>query len=191
MFYQPDRKMTIAILTNYHGAKLYEVAKALYEALPEFLCGNENRKEYKILVCSKGNSQCIARPAADGYIKKGAYLGSCEDETISSKADITKKDKAGPVIGKPLEEVTNNDLQAFPNPFRKQTNLSFTVVQSGTVVLRLFDQNGKLVKLLFSGNVKKGTTQRITLQADGLTAGIYFVQLITNKGMKQQKLVKQ
>ena len=34
MFYQLDKKMTIAILTNYHGAKLYDVAKALYESLP-------------------------------------------------------------------------------------------------------------------------------------------------------------
>ena len=58
MFYQPDKKMTIAILTNYHGAKLYEVAKALYESLPQFTCGNNNRKDDKIIVCFKGHNLC-------------------------------------------------------------------------------------------------------------------------------------
>ena len=191
MFYQPDRKMTIAILTNYHGAKLYEVAKALYEALPHFLCGNENRKEDKILVCSKGKSQCIARPAADGFIKKGAYLGSCEELTPVKKADVTTKTIGVAVKDISLEEVNRNDLEAYPNPFQNQTDLSFSTELSGPAVLRLFDQNGKLVKVLFSGNVKKGVVQKVTLHAGSLTAGIYFSQLSTEKGIKQQKIVKQ
>jgi D-alanyl-D-alanine carboxypeptidase len=189
MFYQPDRKMTIAILTNYHGAKLYEVAKALYEALPNFLCGNENRKEDKILLCSKGKSQCIARPAADGFIKKGAYLGSCEAGDI--KKEPIKKDKAISIKDNPLLEDLKYGLTASPNPFKNATELSFVAEQSGTAILRVFDQNGKLVKTLFSGEVIKGVVKKVSLSGSGLSSGIYYSQLVTAKGMKQQKLVLQ
>ena len=47
LFYQPDKKLTLAIMTNYYGADIYALARALYAALPEFTCGNANRKEEK------------------------------------------------------------------------------------------------------------------------------------------------
>jgi hypothetical protein len=49
MFYQPDKKLTQVILTNFHGADLYAIARALYAAIPDFTCGN--KKDDKINVC--------------------------------------------------------------------------------------------------------------------------------------------
>ena len=77
MFYQPDKKLTLAILTNYHGAKIYDVAKALYAALPEFTCGNAHKKDGKILLCFNDNTICVDRQAAESFTSRGAYLGEC------------------------------------------------------------------------------------------------------------------
>ena len=78
MFYQPDKKITIAVMTNFSGADIYAIARALYAALPDFLCGNENKKEDKIKLCMNGVSVCVDWKAAGTLINQGAVLGRCE-----------------------------------------------------------------------------------------------------------------
>ena len=57
MFYQPAKKLTLVILTNYHGADIYAIAKALYNAVPDFICGNE--KNDKVTIYFYGKKLCI------------------------------------------------------------------------------------------------------------------------------------
>src|SRR5204863_302764 len=113
MFYQPGKKMTIAILTNYHGAKLYDVAKALYESLPEFTCGNKNKKEDKILVCFNGHNLCVDRQAAAVQIGYGAYLENCTQQSTSRLA-IQSQPKAN------VQTKPENTMTAYPNPFNEK-----------------------------------------------------------------------
>ena len=188
MFYQPERKMTIAILTNFHGAKLYEVAKALYAALPDFICGNEHRDEAKIQLCWNGKSLCVARAAAGGFIEKGAYLGSCEE---GKKNDKTTNLNTFPVRKTDVVEIESNNIYAYPNPFKSSVDLSFRADQSGKAILRLYDGSGKLVTTLFNDTIQKGTVQKIVFQAGNLPSGIYFTQLQTAQGMSRQKVVLQ
>ena len=129
MFYQPDRKMTIAILTNYHGAKLYDVAKALYEALPEFICGNKNKKENKILIHYNGNNLCVDRNAAPGFIEKGAFLGNDQSTTPESefqKSSVELNDQNN--ITK-----SNDRFIAYQNPSADNIPMSFTAKESGKI----------------------------------------------------------
>jgi hypothetical protein len=191
MFYQPDRRMTIAILSNYAGAKLYDVAKALYEAMPDFLCGNDNKKEDKIQVCWKGKNHCIARPAANGFMKKGAYLGSCDVQKKGGNGNGNGNKHTSEMqrAAELPEGTAATSLMAFPNPVRNQASLTFRVAQSGTATLRLYDVNGKLLKTLFNGTVQKGMLQNVTLRTNGLPAGVYISQLQTAQGIRQQKLV--
>ncbi|MGZ5245971.1 MAG: serine hydrolase domain-containing protein [Flavitalea sp.] len=70
MFFQPEKKLTIVVMTNFYGADIYAIAKALYAALPDFSCGNPGKNESKIRLCYNGNSLCVARSAADVFIKK-------------------------------------------------------------------------------------------------------------------------
>ncbi len=182
MYYQPDRRLTIAILTNYHGAKLYEVAKALYEALPDFLCGNKNRKEDKIQVCFKGKEICIARAAALGFMEKGAYLGACDEGSA-------KHDKENP--GKQQKKPSGlNTITASPNPFTNQITISFKTDQPGPVKLNLYDLNGKLVSKLFNSVPDKTLKQKIIFNASSLPAGVYISRLQTSSGVTEERLVK-
>src|SRR6185503_17615939 len=99
------------------GVNPYDIAKAIYAALPGFTCGNENRKEDKIEVCFIGKILCIDRSAADGFIKKGAYLGGCGQ--TSSKPGNKQPVSQNNTLGK------QNLITASPNPFVNSITLSF------------------------------------------------------------------
>ncbi len=184
MFYQPERKMTIAILTNCRGAKLYDVAKVLFEALPGFLCGNSNKKEDKIIVCYNGNNLCVDRKAAPGFIERGAYVGNCESETIT-KTRTTELSKENSKLG-----TGNNSVKLYPNPASNVVSISFTSSVSGKTKLELYDISGKLIKKLHEGFLNKDVQQKIELQTGVLPAGVYIVTLQNeNKIIGQNKLV--
>ena len=184
MFYQPDRKMTITILTNYRGARLYDVAKVLFEALPTFICGNDNKKEDKIIVCFNGNNLCIDRKAAEGFIEKGAYLGSCGSESL------TKTGRAE-LSGENTKLIPGSNLiSMYPNPASGNVSISFTTTVTSKTKLELYEMSGKLVKNLYEGVLAKDARQIIDLQTGSLPAGIYIVSLQTgNRIVRQSKLV--
>jgi D-alanyl-D-alanine carboxypeptidase len=177
MFYQPEKKLTLVVLTNYHGADIYALARALYAAVPEFLCGNQNKKEDKIQLCFNANKLCVDRGAAEGLIKKGAFLGECS---------VLLSNIAKQSIN---EEQTINDLSVFPNPSTDKVSISFKMPVSGSVTLQVYDMNGKMVATLFNGMAEKGMVKRINWNADKLPDGIYISRLQTATGSIQRKIV--
>lgn len=178
MFYHPDKKYSIVVLTNYHGTDAYAIAKALVAALPEFTGGNPNRKEDKIKLCFNGNSIMVDRNAADGFIKKGAYLGNCE------AGDAKKSNPKDAII-----KLSKNSLEVFPNPSHGQVYLSFIADKTGPATVDLYDANGKLASNIFKGNLEKGITQERVFQKGKLAAGVYVAILKTSSGVVQQKIV--
>jgi CubicO group peptidase (beta-lactamase class C family) len=181
MWYQPDRKMTISILTNFSGLDVrlgglspYDIAKVLYAAIPNFIGGNENRKEAKIILCHNGKEIMVDRSAAGNLIKKGAYLGPC-DEMMPEM---------------PVRGVKNEStLSVYPNP--ALTNAIFTIkaAESGKVMVRLIDPQGQVSRILYNGNMEKGATQVVTLATYNYSPGLYTTQMITSSGMKQVQLI--
>jgi D-alanyl-D-alanine carboxypeptidase len=180
MFYQPDRKMTLVVLSNFAGANEYEIAKKLYDVLPAFLCGNENKKEAKIVICRNGNEICVDRAAAANFIQKGAYLGGCDAALKLANHPLEH-------AGKLLDE--NDKLTAFPNPLVNATTLSFCTSKSGLASLQLFDMNGKMLSSLFEQHVEGNKTYRVKIAAGKLQPGIYICSLQSATGITQQKLV--
>lgn len=172
MFYQPERRLTIAILANDNSAKLYEVAKALFEVLMEdFYCGNDNSRQ-KIELCHNGKVICVDYPAAVNLVQKGAVMGVCAS-TVTH--------------GQPSDKLTI--LRAHPNPVDNRTLISFVPEQSGQVSLRLYDVNGTPKAVLFEGAVEKGVLKQVTLERGTLNAGVYFVRLQTAAGISQHKIM--
>jgi len=180
MFYQPDKKMTIAILTNYHGAKLYDVAKTLYESLPEFTCGNKNSKEDKIVVCFNGHDLCVDRKAAGVHIKNGATLGGCVTQGANkSGGAVSAQDQPGNYSG----------MKLFPNPASAHTSISFNAKKTGKISIGIYNMNGKLLSIVFNGFVEKGIMKKVELETGNLPAGTYIVRILSQENYNQQKLV--
>ena len=184
MFYQPDKKLTLVILTNYHGADIYAIAKALYNAVPDFSC--DNKKDEKVAICFHGKNLCLPRLAASWLIAYGGTLGACdekcsvpfarEEATLNPKLQFASK---------------NPEIQGvFPNPFTNSVTFSFKTQESGTASIRLYDMNGKMVATVFNGYVQKGILQQTNFDGSKLPAGTYISRLQTSSGSWEQKLVK-
>ncbi len=192
MYYQPNRKMTIAVLINNAMADRYAIARMLYAALPDFLCGE---KEKRIEVCFQGYSACLPRVAAGFLTKYGAYLGGC----VGCKGAIENTDSLLTTVLSPSElaylgipKVTSsgkNELTAYPNPISKSAVLSFNVAQSGMTSLRIYDMSGRQVSLLFNGMAESGVVRQVHFNANNLPPGVYVAHLQTKDGTIQKKLV--
>ena len=177
MFYQPEKKLTLVVLTNFRGADIYAIARALYAALPDFVCGNDNKKETKVKLCVNESVICVDRNAADEFIERGAYLGDCE--TNISKSSIQDK-----------PSVAMENFSVYPNPFSNQLRFSFKTEKAGKVQLKLFDMNGRLVSLVFNGQLQKETLQTVNFERKNLASGTYIVTLETPGGSGSQKVIK-
>ncbi len=175
MFYHQKKKLTMAFLTNYHGANLYDVAKVLYAALPDYLCGNDKKDEEKITLCFNGNSLCISKSAAEGFIKKGAYLGDCDQVSNPKIQDAV---------------INENTITVFPNPFSSTISLSFKAAEAGPVSLKIYDLNGKVVANVYSGGTEKKVLHQVNFDGSKLPPGIYLSRLQTASGTTEQKILK-
>ncbi len=184
MFYQPDKKLTLAILTNYHGADIYAIAKALYNVVPDFSCGNE--KNDKVTICFYGKNLCLPRIAASWFIAYGATLGACDEKC---SVPFAREDAAS---NSKLQIASNNPeaTGVFPNPFTTSVTFSFKLQKAGQASIRLYDMNGKMVARVFNGYVQKEIAQKANFDGSKLPAGIYISRLQTASGISEQRIVK-
>jgi len=69
--------------------------------------------------------------------------------------------------------------QNFPNPFNPVTKISFGIVKSGYVNLKVFDALGREVANLVNENLITGNYE-VTFRGDNLSSGTYFYKLSVN-----------
>ena len=84
----------------------------------------------------------------------------------------------------------NLKANIFPNPFTDQTNVVFELPDAQIINVSLYDNTGKLITVIDSGQKIKGT-YNYTINGSNLTAGIYFVVLQTTTGKLSSKIIKQ
>jgi hypothetical protein len=80
--------------------------------------------------------------------------------------------------------------QNYPNPFRGETIVRFTLPERANVKLMVFDMHGRMVKTLVSGSREKGT-HAITVNSTTLTSGLYYYKLETENFSAVKKMTIQ
>jgi hypothetical protein len=82
--------------------------------------------------------------------------------------------------------------QNHPNPFKNQTEISYTLPEAGTVLLQIFDIRGDLVCTLKNGKQQTGkysvTWEGINNNGFEVSSGIYFYRLQTEKFVSSKKM---
>jgi hypothetical protein len=66
---------------------------------------------------------------------------------------------------------------AYPNPFNPATTLRFAVANEQFVTLSVHDATGRRVRSLFSGTVTADEVHSVTVDASGLSSGLYVAVL--------------
>lgn len=84
-------------------------------------------------------------------------------------------------------------LEAYPNPFNPQTNLSFTLASAGRASLQIFDAQGKLVRTLAAGVLPAGTHTAVWKGRDdagrAVASGVYLARLVHPDGVERRRMV--
>ena len=78
--------------------------------------------------------------------------------------------------------------QNYPNPFNPSTTISYRLSAGGSVTLKVYDILGREVKTLINGWQAAGNHQ-VTLDAAGLSSGVYICRLTSGPYTNARKLV--
>jgi hypothetical protein len=95
-----------------------------------------------------------------------------------------------PLILSTNEVLGLNGWSLSPNPAIAGTmvDLQLDIESQDWARIQLLDASGKIVRPVFEGQLISGQSA-LTIETGGLTPGMYFVQLLTQKGSAVQKLV--
>ena len=81
----------------------------------------------------------------------------------------------------------------YPNPFSASTTISFRLPIRGSADLGIYDLNGKLVRLVFSGSLDEGdhafTWDGTDNTGNKATPGIYLFRLTTDKEVSVKRMI--
>jgi hypothetical protein len=78
--------------------------------------------------------------------------------------------------------------QNYPNPFKYETVISFSLSQAGPVRLAVYDSKGQLVQTLVNAVVTNGHHE-VTWNAHNLPAGIYYYRIYTGPFVETGKMI--
>ena len=101
-----------------------------------------------------------------------------------------KKDKADDNFLKDLNVLLKSSISSvIPNPCTSDCSIYLKLDESAQVVIRLFDNSGKEVRLLQNKTLKAGITS-IPIDSDNLKNGIYFYSInINGQQIESQKVL--
>ena len=77
-------------------------------------------------------------------------------------------------------------LEIFPNPFNPASKIEYKISRRSRVDIALFNCNGQLIKNMLSAEQPAGT-HTLTLEANDLSAGVYFVRFLLDGQMMMTK----
>jgi hypothetical protein len=99
-----------------------------------------------------------------------------------------------PVVGGDFDEANSGKgdfilTKIVPNPAADYTKIMFQANTNNTVRLEVFDMNGRVVAVLYEGNITKGENYSMDLRTSEFQSGMYTVRLSSLNHSDYQKLV--
>jgi hypothetical protein len=99
------------------------------------------------------------------------------------------------IVGIPSETVLSvaDIIGVVPNPFNPRTTITYSLRETGSVRLSIYDVQGRLIKTLVNDEQEAGEHQAIWNGRDGngvkAGSGVYFVKLISAGQSQTRKIV--
>jgi len=78
--------------------------------------------------------------------------------------------------------------QNYPNPFNPNTTISFILAYNQNVSIKVYDIDGKLIKILVDKKLSKGN-HSVLFDGSNLSSGIYFYQFKTDSLTETKKMI--
>ncbi len=145
-------------------------------------CGNN-----KVLVSKEqgknahsSNQLCISINAVPAHLQNGETLGNSTNENITT-------------IGNNNASVQETALlNAYPNPFKSQTTISFTLAKAEKqVILELSDLSGYRLLRVYKVDAEANKVYNIMVDASNFNGKLFNVRLITRSKVYNFRLIKE
>jgi hypothetical protein len=105
------------------------------------------------------------------------------------QVDIDKKYKFSTIVTATIDGKAESSLgQNYPNPFRGETLIPYTIGKTTRVNLSIFDLNGRAMKVLVNGMQDAGS-HNLYFYTGSLPAGVYYYRLTADGFSNVKKLV--
>ena len=85
-------------------------------------------------------------------------------------------------------EISSNNINVYPNPVIDNVNIAYTLIQKANVTIKIYDLNGRLVKVRNLMNKPSGYNVE-AINCTDLNRGTYIMQLLQGNNTKTSKFV--
>ncbi|MBS1514301.1 MAG: T9SS type A sorting domain-containing protein [Bacteroidetes bacterium] len=128
-----------------------------------------------------GNSWSYYEPGMYGFVRGISFIDDFIGFVLSDAIFLKTTNGGSTFISNNSNQIPDNFTlyQNYPNPFNPSTKINYELKTSADISLNIFDVNGKLLKILESGNKQAGSYS-INFSAEGLASGVYYYSLITD-----------
>jgi hypothetical protein len=140
--------------------------------------------------------------SVNSEVRNGEYIGVdvfnnkiipvwCDDRKGTPNQEIYTSNLSIPVSVKNNEQTIPENyilFQNYPNPFNPVTTIEYYLPKPSHVSLKLYDLNGKEVKLLVDGEKSSGY-QFEYLNSNEIASGVYFYTIIAGDFKNTKKMV--
>jgi hypothetical protein len=83
----------------------------------------------------------------------------------------------------------NMEIIIYPNPFKKNSTINFSLVEKDFVTIKLYDVEGRVKKtILKSGEMSKGD-HVVEFTRNELEGGFYLIQVMTRNGSFAKQVI--
>ncbi|MEO0216506.1 MAG: T9SS type A sorting domain-containing protein [candidate division WOR-3 bacterium] len=143
-----------------------------------------------------GDDESYAISVKTGFTATNAYIVSA-GKTHSPLAMITLMYSYNELVSDTLSGPQGGESpipqsfylkEIYPNPTNGELRIRFNTQYPQKVGIRLYDATGRLIAVIFDGEVQPGLNEVSYLPGD-IANGIYFVQIITDGYLKTEKII--
>jgi len=86
-----------------------------------------------------------------------------------------------------VDAAESANLSAFPNPFREELNIQFSLPRSEKARVEIMNMEGRLLAAPFDGKVNENELTTVKFEAGSLPEGMYFCRMTTGSGVMQNR----
>jgi endo-1,4-beta-D-glucanase Y len=132
-------------------------------------------------------SGLIADPRITWHSKE---TGSNPPQLVVTTFAATAKTLASAVSEEPASAKLTSTVNVYPNPFREEITVAFSLREAGPTSVVLYDISGKQTSVLLNETLGAGQYQR-SFTPGNIPTGMYVLKLVHNGKMITYKLLKQ
>ncbi len=135
-----------------------------------------NILNYKYIIRTQGSKVNCGLQLTSNYSIFAGYIKRGTSDIWVLKTD-SLFDFVPVSINSENQTINNFQLsQNYPNPFNPSTKISYSLKKSSEIELKLFNINGRMIKIIESG-FKPAGSYEINFSAEDLSSGVYFFSL--------------